>query len=482
MRIVLAGIIFLAFIFVCNPSINADEYWRQYDSIELELSQNIDRWIKEAKQIVGNDRGLDFDDLSIHFEPEETIHTLYTEWYESNLLNDINYHPFVTTSFFNIWVDNFVKNNIGMYLLGENTILINEEMLIGEAKRWNRNHDIPLKSVVMSLLIHEIVHAADDAQFDLYKLYRINSGSHLHIEMLIEGHAEQQTEKYCISAGCHDLFLLQKATLNSIDVEDEVYIKNNFYLKYGQGYHFFRKLAERNPSLTQAALKFPPSSVLELFRPRDYPDHYRATVKDRLIKIAEGLSEIITDKPSLKIYWPVYNDSVLPDVLEDRQSYAEKLSNYELGSVGFTLVSREDPLKEIVELTIIEYKDDSIAENRAKRFYRRYTNLFHSIDDEARIWDNQGYEYNVSDVNLYGPELTPHNSWSMAMNRFKEESSGNLYSSIFLLGPYLVRVKSNERGSHMKILNKTADFMNHHIFRESVIFTENALEKKNFHL
>jgi len=126
-----------------------------------------------------------------------------------------------------------------------------------------------IKHALNTLLIHELVHAADDTLYNIHQNRDLNFRASFAQSAVYEGHAQHVTRRICQKSGC-------LPGLSS----------------YVEGERFITALSKRSDgkSLIQSALNTPPSDPVQILDPGSYPNITRKALNEQLISASNNIN------------------------------------------------------------------------------------------------------------------------------------------------------------------------------------------------
>jgi len=331
-----------------------------YDVQQSELNQ----WFASAKTIVETERGLDLGNVTLSAVTGRqmlfVLSDLYGKKQDPDMTADTRIRVFADKAFED------VKSIQAVYDPFTKRVVVNQENLkyyIGLLT----DRGIDARNAAMTLLIHELIHAADDQEYDLVAIERRHKGDTLGVFMVAEGHAELQTESMCVNAGCSDAFRTAQIEFYGVDPEDTdqtlLTSKNNTGLLYVQGRRFLKALAARDSdgTLVKQALRKPPGDVLEFFDPANFPDTQRAQRREKIYQVLNSVEIESSEGPLLKIPQSVFNESDLPVGKQQRLNYVHDYKQKTLASGSMSYVEQYAQDLKTVYVTLYEASSPTVA-------------------------------------------------------------------------------------------------------------------------
>ena len=206
-------------------------------------------------------------------------------------------HDLDNSHFTKSLVDNILTLQTGsvlaIYAPAVKQILLHDSNLT----KYLQNLKTGKKEAMQALLIHELVHAADDKKFQAFKHQSMSYQEVFAKSAVVEGHAQWQTRKICQSLGCGKAFdYLNTYMFDSRSTDDPAlqYVQDrsfkNLEFVYKEGERFIDELQKRKNAKASLALAFsnPPRDSIQIIDPDSFPDRKRETRNDRLSVVIDN--------------------------------------------------------------------------------------------------------------------------------------------------------------------------------------------------
>jgi len=152
---------------------------------------------------------------------------------------------------------------------------------------------------LLSLLIHELVHAADDKRFRIHDNRALSFRASFAQSATFEGHAQWVTRRICEQASCSQglqdldnfMFNTDETDLQLTQPVDAI-SRNVLEYSYVEGERFIAGLAEREngKQLIEKLLGSPPSDPVQILSPETYPDNAREKRNQQLISAGRNVN------------------------------------------------------------------------------------------------------------------------------------------------------------------------------------------------
>jgi len=152
------------------------------------------------------------------------------------------------------------------------------------------------RAAVKALLIHELVHAADDVNYGIHANRELNFRASFAQSATFEGHAQWLTRKLCKKANCSsgldalDNFMFSRGKQpNQLTQSVQAVSRNVLEYSYVEGEHFMQKIAARpdGDRLIEQLLANPPQDPIQILDPASYPNVKRENRNQNLLMAAD---------------------------------------------------------------------------------------------------------------------------------------------------------------------------------------------------
>ncbi|MFK7861699.1 MAG: hypothetical protein AB8B64_22985 [Granulosicoccus sp.] len=186
-------------------------------------------------------------------------------------------------------------------------VLISRSMLAGyEQSLLPEKPESTKRSALLTLLIHELVHAADDLRYNIHENRALNFRASFAQSATFEGHAQWATRRICEKAGCSDGLQALDNFMFSTNEESaqltqpvEAISRSVLEYSYIEGERFVTGLAMRDngAQLIDDLLSSPPLDPIQILAPETYPDLAREDRNQRLIQASRNVNHALAQPP-----------------------------------------------------------------------------------------------------------------------------------------------------------------------------------------
>lgn len=258
----------------------------------IQGSPPIQSWYAEVRDVVSRELRVDLSDVALSVTDTNGIATHA----KTSLMGALE-HDLDNTRFAESLVDNILtlqtESVLAIYAPSVKKILLHSTNL----EKYLNKRTGGAKEALQALLIHELVHAADDQNHQAFKQDSMSYQEVFAKSAVIEGHAQWQTRRICKNFGCENAFAqLNNYMFDSGSPEDPAlkYVQSrsfkNLEFVYKEGERFIDKLQQRNNSAAMVSLAFnkPPRDSIQIIDPDSFPNRERERRNDTLSEIIEA--------------------------------------------------------------------------------------------------------------------------------------------------------------------------------------------------
>jgi len=241
-------------------------------------------------------------------------------------------------------------------------VMISTTLLQNYLQGLPPNHNIK-RAAVKALLIHELVHAADDVLYGIHENRELNFRASFAQSATFEGHAQWLTRKLCKMAECSsgldalDDFMFSRGNQpNQLTQSVQAVSRNVLEYSYVEGEHFMQKIAARpdGERLIDQLLANPPQDPIQILDPASYPNIKRENRNQHLLKAADTADHHWRETP-----WALVQTSPLKGVNlraepSKREAAIDGFTRLITSMVAAQLYNQEQPKRAPVEITLMQ--------------------------------------------------------------------------------------------------------------------------------
>ncbi|NND90893.1 MAG: hypothetical protein HKN42_08500 [Granulosicoccus sp.] len=270
-------------------------------------------------------------------------------------------------------------------------------------------------SALLTLLIHELVHAADDQRYAIHENRALNFRASFAQSATFEGHAQWVTRRICAEQDCtigldalDDFMFSRDGRSHQLTQPVEAISRNVLEYSYIEGERFIATLAQRTDGarLIEQLLRHPPYDPIQILAPEKFPDIARERRNQRLIKASLDI-----DHPWVQDHWIGVETSPLKgvDLRADparRQAAVDGFTRLIEGMVAMQLYDRSNPDSNPVEVTLLQAESASTASLFARTLHENTQLAGAELQDEPlRINTGAGTEQSTMNMHVYRTTL-----------------------------------------------------------------------------
>lgn len=318
-----------------------------------------------------------------------------------------------------------------------NAVMVSRSMLTNY-ERSLPNDPAIRSAALLTLLIHELVHAADDRRYSIHENRALNFRASFAQSATFEGHAQWVTRQICAVHDCLiglealDDFMFSRDSQPSQHSQPvEAISRNVLEYSYVEGERFIAELAARpqGAQLIDQLLRSPPHDPIQILAPASFPDTEREARNQRLIRASREI-----DHPWIGGAWVSVETSPLKGVNlradpTRRQAAVDGFTRLIHGMVAVQLYNRRAPGDNPVEVTLLHAESAHTAGLFARTLHENSRLPGTTADDEPlRIRTGAGVNQSDMRTHVY---RTTHND------------NIPYRTSIMVSGPYVVQIAGN---------------------------------------
>jgi len=247
-------------------------------------------WFSEALHAVSAELDVDMSHVTMQVTDAHGIASHAKSALMDSLRTDLT-----NTTFAESLVNNILsiqtQSVLALYSPTHKQILLHEKNVASFLLARNTNP----KNAMQALLIHELVHAADDAKHDAFNQTSMHYQEVFAKSAVMEGHAQWQTRRICQKIGCSRAFDDLNAYMFDTHATDDPaleYVQSrsfkNLEFIYKEGERFIDTLYKRDKNLIAQAFTHPPRDSIQIIAPESFPNINREQQNDKLSNIIEA--------------------------------------------------------------------------------------------------------------------------------------------------------------------------------------------------
>jgi len=405
--------------------------------------EEIRQWYSQARELVQKRRGVDLQQVTLSTVTSRemlfVLSDLYGKKLDPDMTADMRVRVFADRAFAEV---GFLQ---AVYDPFAKRIVVNEENLSQFIARLTRNGAGALEAA-LTVLIHELVHAADDAEFDFVAVEKRHAGDALGVYMMAEGHAELQTEDFCVEAGCSSAFALARSDYHAPDPQrvsaEAIHAvrSSNMLLLYGQSQEFLKALEARdaNGNLIRQAMLSPPGSALDFFDPDSYPNKPRTNSREKVYQVLNSVKLEKDGRSLLRVPASPYDDSVIPLARPQRVAFARQQRQLVNSAGKMVFINQHERESSGVSIYLFDASGPQAVQEKWREFETQHRGFLSELKKYGVRARNVEVDNSEGEVEL--PARAKINI-AQIENRQTGELV-HLYNSLYIEGNYLIAVSN----------------------------------------
>ncbi len=295
-------------------------------------------------------------------------------------------------------------------------------------------------AALMVLLIHELVHAADDKRYRIHDNRALNFRASFAQSATFEGHAQWVTRQICEKSDCVvGLELLDQYMFNTnhntnaqVQSVDAI-SRNVLEYSYIEGERFISALAERSNGkrLLDDVLSMPPQDPIQILAPASFPDIAREYRNQTLIQASRNVDHEFARKPWIGVETsPLKGVDLRSDPVR-RQAAVDGFTLLINSMVSMQFYNQEVFGASPIEATILQAENPQTAS--------LFANMLHG--------NTQQYGAQVNDERLKITTSNTHDSDTMSVHVYRTaiDADSSYRTTIVASGPYVVQISGNTK-------------------------------------
>ena len=321
------------------------------------------------------------------------------------------------------------------------SVMISRSMLESYANSIDADAaDSTMHAALLTLLIHELVHAADDQRYRIHDNRALNFRASFAQSATFEGHAQWVTRNICKRAGCSiGLDTLDNFMFNTDEQKKhlaqpvEAISRSVLEYSYVEGERFIDGLAQRQngSQLIDDLLSSPPLDPIQILAPDTYPDAARELRNQRLIQASRNAQHVLTKLP-----WKGVETSPLKgvDLRADptrRQAAVDGFTLLIKAMISMQFYDQQAPGKMPVESTVLQADSIDTA--------RLFANMLHANTQQSGA--------RVSEENLKIEFSDESSTQTLPVRIYRTALDGDVKyrTAIAVAGNHVVQVSASEQ-------------------------------------
>lgn len=390
----------------------------------------------QARQLVEAELEIDLSHIQLMLVDEQPINNEVARETQRLVQNQ-----FGASEFSDQFLNKVMKSQAGTYAAlftsRLKAVMVSRNMLSSYENSLPNTAEIR-SAALLTLLIHELVHAADDQRYQIHENRTLNFRASFAQSATFEGHAQWVTRRICAQSGCSaglqalDNFMFSRDTQTTEQPQPvEAISRNVLEYSYIEGERFIKELAQRpnGEYLIQKLLSSPPEDPIQILAPENYPDLSREKRNQRLIKASLGV-----DHPWVSDHWIGVQTSPLKGVNlradpSRRQAAIDGFTKLIQGMVAMQLYDQSSLSRSPMEVTLLHAESAHTATLFARTLHSN-TQSYDAVANDEPLKVNTGAGKQQS-------QMTTH------IYRTTVDGERPYRTTIAVAGPYVIQIAGN---------------------------------------
>ncbi len=383
-----------------------------------------------SRELVAERTGADLEHIQLVFASDEEISKEVQR--ETRRLVDSQFN---NSSFASHFLSSVMSSQSGTYaalFATQRKQVMLSSTLLAHYMSGVANEQMTQQSAIQALLIHELIHAADDVTYSIHKNRTLNFRASFAQSATFEGHAQWMTRRICAEVGCTtglnalDNFMFGRGTsTNQLPQSVQAVSRNVLEYSYIEGERFLRNIAARpdGQKLIQKLLRNPPKDPIQILNPASYPDIQREQRNQQLLKAAADVAHHWREQP-----WVMVETSPLKGVNlranpAKRRAAVDGFTRLITSMIAAQLYNQDAPEEPPIELTIMQTDRENTAILFAETLHENALSEISKISHYSTALDEQ----------IDAPKV------NLALSKDKLENDEIYYSAVASLDRFVIQ-------------------------------------------
>ncbi len=395
-----------------QPEIQASPAAENFDSVDAFESMSSADWqaaltplFNRARRAVQEETGTDLSHVTFAVVQNREI-----EREVASETGRLTHSQFTDNRFADNFLSNVMAGQSGTYAALYSTdsqqVMVSNSLLTSYINSVGNNAEA-IKHALNALLIHELVHAADDSRFGIHRNRHLNFRASFAQSAVYEGHAQYITRRICQQSDCLpglgslDQFMFgDKLSPNQLTQPVQAVSRNVLEYSYVEGERFIASLARREngQALIESALNTPPIDPIQILDPSSFPNRTRSELNQHLLEASGSITHPWTAKPWVRVETSPLKGVNLRSDPERRTAAIDGFTRLIRGMVAMQHYNQSSLNASPVEVTLMSAETPQTAEMFAQSLS---SNLIYNSGGQATeevMWLNQNVPVSLISV------------------------------------------------------------------------------------
>lgn len=372
-----------------RPQLNRSAVAEVAKQADLDSDEFIIELYNYARIQVGQHFGISLQPVTLKLADNNDL-----EYFVRRETNKLSHAVFHNNQFADFFVEKVIQDQsgtyAGLYVSPENQVVLNRELLdvfkntlraSAETDSSEQERDL-ISQGLLALIIHELVHAADNERFQIHHRRELNFRASVAQSAVFEGHAQLATREICGNLNCLDgLQRLDAFMFEAPEPTDPVarslqaVSRNVLEYAYVEGERFLQSLKSlpNGKQRLEAALKNPPEDPVQILDPANYPDLARVERNQQIFSELLNVNhEWNSPKFALIETSPIKGLDLRSDPSR-REATKEGFTRLIRSMVGAQLFDQQATKIQPVEITVMQTENSETANLFSQSFHEKAT-------------------------------------------------------------------------------------------------------------
>jgi len=373
-------------------------------TVNYQEDHTVDSLYALAKALVEAETNTDLTDVTLNLVADSVI--------DQEVLKQTGQlvrSQFTDREFADRYLQQITKDQTGSYTAlfvhESNQVMVSRTLLNAYKNSVPATATDEINKALLALFLHELVHAADDQNFNIHVNRKMNFKASFVQSAAFEGHAQLVTRNICRKYLCLEgMDALENFMFEESNVSDPVVqsmqavSRNVLEYSYIEGERFLTELINKPDgiNLVNQVMSQPPEDPIQILVPDTYPDEAR---DKRNLKLKNALTSV--DHHWNSPNWALVETSTIKGIdvrnnPERRNSAVEGFARLIDSMSAAQLFDQTSSTIEPIDLMLIHTEDEPTALLFAESFAK----------SSAAVIESSGDEVDVSLINLPMGEMT----------------------------------------------------------------------------
>jgi len=331
---------------------------------------------EHARKLVEQHTGQDLAKITFNIVSDSVI-TDEVNYETQRLIHSQFANPRFANNFLDLVMNGQKGTYAALYATRKQQVMVSQPLMQSYQRSLPADKNIQ-NAAMLALLIHELVHAADDLRYSIHENRDLNFRASFAQSAAFEGHAQWVTRNICKQANCLsglealDEFMFgRRNPPNKLTQPVQAISRNVLEYSYIEGERFIDKLSKRpnGGALIANLLSNPPQDPIQILDPASYPNTEREKRNQQLISASTSFNH-----PWLSSPWTTVETSPLKGVNlrtdpERRDAAVDGFTRLITSMVALQLYNESQPNFVPVELTVLKTESNDTARLFAETLY-----------------------------------------------------------------------------------------------------------------